>query len=408
MSYTTLQTQMAAELVKSRKIHALREHARLADNANYDRRLLVQTNGYSTSDNEEAAAYAHATNYLDRTLVPALEDQFRRLRSTIQDPTGFFGVLAAEISAKAEDIAIGAIEYEYLDTDGAITITSRKGLLGALRRQMELDGEYVTPNVVTPGSLTAKAGNVGSLTGTTLTFEGHCPSGTFTFKCVDESVSAPKFEVSLKLVTGSKLADGVPTLEADNRLQPEKAFSDGPTGCSAMVLTRSGLASPTESGDGHALFSSTSFTTPKTGDCTAGRFFVTVTRLAGNAWDIVFYKDSALTEVVGRGLDNATSAAPTGTSSTSTCTAVLANGTIVAFTFSKANAHSNLANVGDDDTDIYFDIATPRLGDEWTLAVTNDYAGNFATKILHLWRVSLPTTGSNLWTNSLAASVAVT
>ena len=60
-----------------------------------------------------------------------------------------------------------------------------------------------------------------------------------------------------------------------------------------------------------------------------------------------------------------------------------------------------------DTADAQWDIETPRLGDKWTRSLTNDYAGVFATKILKLWRASLPIAGANLWTDANAADVSM-
>lgn len=404
MSLLTITTQLGAELIILRKLHALREHARLADNANYNRRLLSRTNGYGDTDNEEAKTKANAVNYFDDVMVANLEEQYRGYRDVVEDAeAGFFYVLAAEIAAAKEDIEAAPLEYDHEDTDGVITIKERRGMWGAFVRWMELNGHYVVANVVTPGSLTAGPGVVGDLTGTTLTFKGHCPSGVFTFKCTNGSVSTPEFSVSLKIDTGSKLADGTERIDAASRLTLEKAFSDGETGCNGVVLTRTKLTAPDKTGDANDILTNMEFGSPQDADCDGGVFYVTVQRLADDQWVIRFFDNS------GR-VTGAVGAFPTsGTSGSVSLSGVLAGGTTVSFDFDKTEAHAQLPDVTDIDDDISFDIDTPRAGEEWTLAVTNDYAGVFQTKLLHVRRISFPTSGAGtLVTDSLATSVAVT
>jgi hypothetical protein len=404
MSLVTISTQLGAELINLRKIHALREHVRLADNAEYNRRLLVRSDGYANDDNEEARALAHTINYFDDNLRQVLESEYRNLRDIMQDPEdGFFSVLAAEILASKEDIESAPIVYEHEDVNGAILIKERRGLWGAFVRWLELNGDYASANAVTPGTLTPGPGNVGELEDTALVFKGHCPTGVFTFKCTSEDISAPKFSVSLKIDTGSVLADGTSRRDAASELQAERAFSDGVTGCDGVILTRPGLAAPTEFNDGDALVDNMVFSNPGSGDFDeGGSIYMFIERLADDNWMIAFYNNS------GRSTGAAGSFLATGTSGTASISGVLFGGTSVSFDFDKSAADGALGSVGDTDDDIYFDIETPREGESWTLAVTNDYAGSFATKLLHVAPVSLPTSGDgDEITDSLADSVSM-
>jgi hypothetical protein len=405
--YAMLQVAIGAYFKIAQKSISRREHARLADNANYDRRLPLAANGFDTSDNEENKAYGNLVAYLDQTVVQSAQTELVNFRSLMEGKENLFGVIAAEIAPSKEDADAGAIEYEYEDVDGVISIAKRKGMLGALYRQMQTDGYYVAPNAVSNGGLTAQAGNSGALTGTTLTFLGHTPSGVMVFECVDATVAAPKFKVSLRIDTASILGDGTDYLEADNQLTLEKSFSDGPTGCSTLVLSRSGLASPTESGDNNALISGMTFTSPQDADCDDGVFYLTVDRTivgaSSNIWLIQFYNASSRTgeTKVGQVITD-------GTSGTPSLSLVLQNGTLVNFTFDRAAAHAAIPTPGaTPDHDISYDISTPAVGDKWTLAITNDYAGNFQTKALKLWRFSFPVSGSTQFTDSNAATVSM-
>lgn len=405
--YTKLQLVIGAYLRIGEKFLSRREHARLADNANYDRRLPIVANALSTSDNEDAKCYGDLINYLDQTVVQDMQNQYQNFRSLLEGKSNLFGVIAAEISPSKEDADGGAIEYEYEDLLGVISIQKRKGMLGALYDQMVTDGYYVLANGVTNGGLTAQSGNAGTLTGTTLTFLSHTPTGTFVFECTDDTISAPKFKVSLRFDSTEVMGDGTDYLDADNELTLEKAFSDGPTGCSALVLTRSGLAAPTESNDNWALISGMAITNPQDGDLDDGKLYLTVYRITIGAssdwWLITFYNAAARLGENGVG-----SASVQGTTGTVAVSGTLANGTAVSFTFSKVNAHTNIPTTASPpDLDIEYDIDTPAIGDKWTLAVTNDHAGNYQTKMMKMRRFSFPVAGSTQFTDANASTISM-
>lgn len=400
VNYTTLQVQFGALLRISQKIETRQIHARDADNANYDRRLLVVANGFSTSDNEEATALAGLTSYLDDSEVEELKSRFSGWRSQVESQVDGLGlILGQDLDATPADKASAFIDYEYDEAlaDGTIAIVKRTGLLGALRRDMELNGQYVVACVVAFGALTAAAGNQGTLTATSATGESHCLGGTLTIECVDDTVDAPKFALSMELT--KPLADGTKDIEADNQLTAEKSFQDGPTGITTL-LTRPGLAAPTELTDVGACFSATSFSAPSGTDSNMGIFYVRTTRQAsGPTWLIEFFADAAYTQKRGY----KTSDTVLGND---TFTVILTGGTQITTTFSRVAANVQMPAAGNS-AGASWDIDTPRKGDKWTRAITNDEAGLFSTKIGRAWRGSLPVSGASQWTDANAATVAM-
>jgi hypothetical protein len=360
---------------------------------------LVASNAFSTSATDEARVLASQTSRLENEALTALRNEWKSLRSKIESKTDFFGLIADDLGASETDRNAGAIQYLYDDDgSGAITIRERRGILGALYRDMQTNTQHVLPNGVTFGSLTAASGNRGLLTATAMTGLSHALTGTAVFEVVDEDVTQPQIRVSLEYT--NPLPDGITFVKASNFLTPEKSFEDGPTGFT-ITLTRTGLASPTET-DPNALFASTSFATPATGDCDNGVYHFKVSRVATSPiWIIEVFRDSSRSSKVG--VPNAT---VDGTSGTQVLTIPCSNGTVITTTFSKTNAAGAISE-GSSDSTVSYDIETPRLGDRWTRSVTNDEAGNYATKMAKMWRFTLPTNGSPAWTDSNASSISM-
>jgi hypothetical protein len=400
LNYTTIPVQLGGLLKVSRALRAVNTFARLSSDASHFSRLLSATNGFGQTDTEEKNVYSSFTELYTNSIADAAAQSWKDHRSLIESEDGFFGLLMNDLSASDEKDAGGAIDYEYEDIDGAITIIARNGIWGALRREMLADGYYVTPNVITVGAIAAKSGNRGTLAKTSLTGESHCLTGTLVVTVVNESVTAPKLKI-VNVLTTSTL-DGETSLEADNYLTCEKNFEDGELGINTVVLTRSGLAAPTETGDGGNILSSSSISTPKEGDMNGGVLQVRIVRQAtAPIWLIEFYSSSARTTRVG-------STTLDGTTSTGAIDTTLKNGTRFQSTFDKAAADTALPAATNEDNDISFDIKTPREGDRWTIAVSSNNAGNYATELAQQRRVNLPGTGSSLFTDSNAAAISIT
>lgn len=400
-SYTKLPIQFATKLVIFREREALWEQARTSNASTDDRRKLIQSNGYDTSDTVEALAVSDANEELDAEVVMAADMALSWKTNHIEDrQLGFAAVLIDFLDPPESDLDAGMIEYEYQDINGAITIVRRRGLLGALYHDMAANAQYVTANGVTIGSITAANGNLGVLEKTSATGESHALTGTVIVECIDASVTKPQFRVTLKLA--DYLIDGTLEIEGDRNLTAEKSWQDGQTGLT-MTLTRTGLATPTESGDGGNIFSSTSFTTPKSGDCDNGVFYFSVTRQsAAPIWLIECFNLSSRVSTSKVGFATAD-----GTSGTTALSITMSNGTVFATTFSKTNANTALASAGNADTDIQWDIDQPQVGDRWTMTCTNDEAGKYSTKLARIYRASLPIAGSTLWTDSNANSQSI-
>jgi len=401
LNYTLLPTQLGAYLKNLRKLEAQLEHALRASAATHNRRLLSQANGLRQTDTEEARAYGKQLAFFDSTLAPGISSLWQQFRDQMESLEDLFGILAVDIPISEDDKAASplAIEYEYEDINGAISIAKRKGVWGALYNDMVAFTEYVTANVITFGTFTAKSGNRGTLTVGSMTGRPHALTGTLVLEVVDESVDAPKLSVVNELT--NPLPDLSTFVKADRDLQCEKSFEDGQVGL-VMTINRDGLTTPTESGDNGNIFSATSIATPKEGDMNGGTLQGRVTRMAvAPIWNIEFFNSSARTTKVG----GTTADTTTGTVALDV---TLQNGTRFQSTFDRAAAHALLPAATNNDNDIQFDIKTPRIGDRWTRTITNDEAGNFSTKLAKLRRVHLPTSGVNLWTDSLAGSESVT
>lgn len=402
LSYTKTPVIVGACLQILRKIEARIDQAIKADNANYDRRLLVQSNGLDTSVDVDAVMLGKQLAFFDGDLQSALRSQWNAYRALLESDDNLFGFIAAGLSPSDKDRRAGAIEYEYDTTNGVVSIVNRLGFLGALYNDMVTNGQKVVANAVTVGSLTAKSGNRGTLSASSKTALSHLLAGKLVFEVTDELVDAPKLSVVHELTLPTY--DEETQIKADNNLQVDASFEDGPTGLSALFV-RSGLASPTITGDaGSPMFSSVVIDDPKEADMSGGVLQVKVTRMpagtSGGIWLVEFYRASDRATKVGRFMTDTTSG-------TYAFDVTLTNGTQVAGNFSRANAHTALPSDGDTDNDISIDIKTPRLGDRWTCDVTNDYAGSFATRIAQAWRISLPVSGSTLWTDAKAAAVSM-
>jgi len=381
------------------------DHMVRGDAAAHDRRLLVVANGLDTADVDEAAVYANIVNHLDdvstaalRNIIEAERDAF--LFGTTKQRPGLAYMWMKDLGIAGNKIPTAIADYAYDEslTDGTVAILHRLGIIGAVRGDMELaaNDQYITANGVTFGTFTAESGNQGTLAVTTMTGESHVPSCTMRLRCTNNSATRPEFEVWMSMTEAQRLWTGEDVIRGRRPLVAEKDWEDGWTGLS-LKFTRSGLAAPTVT-DTDALFSSESVATPHDGDSNLGKFYLRVTRQANAPiWLIECFSDAAYTTKTGR----VTTAAGAGNVSlTLTCN----NGSVLSFDFQRTTAASAMASTGDTSVGNIIDIVNPRQDDEWYRTCTNDAAGNFATLMMKLGiRMSLPVSGTNLWTDSLAA-----
>ena len=396
VNYTTLQVQLGALLQIMRKREALLDEIRLSDSANQDRRLLGQANGFSTGDTEEARALGGQINHLDTSAAPSVSGVWSSYRSQIESLNDFFGIIQTDVPASADDIGAGAIAYEYEDVDGLISIVDRVGILAALRADMLANTQFVLANGITFGALAAVSGNRGELQLDSSSGESHALTGTLVLEVTSESVDTPQLSVANEL--GKRLPDNIDVVFADNVLTAGKSFEDGPTGVT-LTLSRNKLNPPDEAGDTGNMFASVIIATPAEADMNGGVLQVRVTRQAvAPIWLIDFFSTSARTTKVG-------SITTDGVAGVFAIDLTLQNGTRFQANFDRAAANVELPAAPNSDDNISYDIKTPRIGDRWTIAVTNDEAGNYSTKIAKAWRMSLPVAGASQFAEANAASI---
>jgi len=344
--YTLIQCSLAAEMLITRAVTAFMERTGQTG-ADYFRSMIVDTNCYDRDDVEDARAIGLVTSHLDTSMLANLRAIFRNYRSVIQSQAGWSGVLAREINmVEADKQVISYIVYGYENVNfGEISVIDRRGPLGALHKAMENDDQVIVSNGVATGTLTEVGVVRGSLDDTLVddanNFLSHCHTGTLSFRCVNESTTAPQLLVTMTIAPNSAanalsigLPDGTTVVNGDNLLTVNKTWSDGRIGVVDLILNRPGLAAPTVSNDDdtNPLMSLVSVETPYDGDCFKGQFFVRIKRqTTGATWKIEFFADSGLTVKVGGDTS-------TGTSGTDAISKTLNSGSVVNFTLDRANA----------------------------------------------------------------------
>lgn len=407
VDYTNTFAQMGAELRILRKFEAVKEHSKFSTNANYSPRLIEAA--YSVSVDAEAIAAANDQVTLQGTVTSSIVSAFNTYLTQVKNALkGFFSVLGDELDITATDVSVGPIKGNYTISSGAVSIDSRSGFFGALRKAMVTDVQTIQKNTVTFGSLTALAGNVGLLIQSTAPAgDDNCLTGQLIIECSDDTPGAIKFRVSNDLTT--ERMDGSKEDAADNPMSLGQNFADVPVGLTALKLSRDAIA---ETGDGSAILSAHVVTLENGSDTDKGKIYVSITRSgtgAGTIWKVRCYSDSDRTVLV---FDSAptggTDVSPVGITSTSNHSFVFNGGLTWALTFDKAAAHAGLPADGNSDTDIVVNLQLPRKGDRWKYSITNNEAGLFATKLARYFKgVSLPSGATPTITDSGAASVSM-
>jgi hypothetical protein len=327
----------------------------------------------------------------------------------------FFAFMDYLLTTSAEDQAAGGIAYDYdsqLLQVGQVKILKRRGRFAALRTQMTADSKSVQKNTVSVSGFAGDSGNVGSLVASGLAGSDHSLAGQSVWVVTDDTVGAVKLSQVLNLTTplissrrGGSGASSEKQFVADNPVTVGQSSEDGETGLSGLLS----LDSISITGDGFSLFSSVVVSNPSEADSDKGNHYISVKHIAvggaGPNWRISWYRSNNRSDTV----DLVTTADITGESSTVAFTLNGSSSTITG-TFSKANAFSNLPNLNDADTDIDFNIRSPRIGDTFRATVANDEAGNFASKLGRRYPVSLPSaaSASTEYGQTKAASVAMT
>lgn len=377
LDYNTFPDQLAALLKIARKYAAVWEHSHLNSNADYNKRLV--RNVFTDTVEEEAEAEGGALSTLP-SLASAASAAFQTARNILD--LAMEEVIKADITLSDEDEAAGTISYEYdqsLAATGQVKIKRRLGIYGALYHQMVTDSKKIKKNAVTFGGLTAKSTNVGKMVfGTSPTGMDHSLSGVARLKVVNDPVGS--VDLSLRLELTTPLADGTEIINADRTVRLGKDYEDGQTGLKFKL----DLDSVTET-DPDSLISGVTITNPSGQDSDEGIHYLKFTRQgSGATWLIEWFRRDArkTTHLV-------QSTTATGTTGTDPIDMTGGGGTRFQFTYHKANANGVMANAGDSKSDVKVDINSPREKEEWTFTVTNDKAGNFATKLAECHRVSL-------------------
>lgn len=399
IDWNNLFDQFGAELKALRGIEAAYEWYTRVDGSTYFKDFLNAEYSNAVAI-EEATEQASKANFVD-SIAPALQGAHAARQSAFE--TYFFALLDLVLNTATADQS-DAIVYEYdqeLLALGEVRISNRAGRFGVMRERMVTDAQTIRQNVVAAGALTADSGNQGVLSASGLAGADHTLAGDVNLVVTDETVGAVRLSCELRLTNA--LVDGTSNISADNELTVGKFFQDGQTGFQGTL----DLGPVVESGDDGAMFSAITITNPSGSDSAMGKYYITVLRVgtgAGTIWRISLYRSGSLLST-----DLVTQVDVTGIVGTAAVSLVGAVSTVAA-TFDKAAANVHLPLDGDEDTDILFDIKTPRLGDRWTVAMTNDESGVIATKIARRWRVSLNSVANPGQTiaDSKAASVPMT
>lgn len=393
VDYTNTFKQFGSFLQILRKFMAMFIHTFLDNDANFSKRLLRGT--LDDTKDDEGRVLTATNSLLQGSLTTGQTSAYNSFRRQTENRrNGFFNVLKGEkdIGINTTDESAGAIAYNYDEAaftlNGEVKILSKRGILGALDRAMVKDSETVLENTVVLGALVSVGSNQGViLLDGTPTGRDHTLPGDIILECTSDIVQSSLFSVELRFT--EPLAIGGVAAErrrADRALRILQPYEDGQTG--ATIKIKLDPAALVELGDDGAMFSAHVVANPQNVDTTFGKFFVKVTRNAGDVWLIQVFSDALLTTKV---FDSVTSGvSPVGASGTESKTYVFSGGTSWSFDFDKTAAVIKLPVVGNSDSDISVDIKAPRIGDKFRIPVTNDKAGQFATKIAETWPISLP------------------
>lgn len=392
---------LGAELKNLRKSEAVFEHFHFTNNANYSKRLVADV--YNTDDVYQEVANNLDSNTYEKSVTPQMQNLLSSLRTIFEQ--GWFPVLDSYINTNPDDKLAGAIQYDYDPdlTDGTQEILNRRGRWGALRKKMEADLQVIVGNGIAFGSLTPNSSNTGSISLVGIYGEDHCLSGELTIICTDDTVDAQQF--SLQNVMTKKLADPqVPTsqdglfsiLQSDNPLVLNRALQDGTLGLRIQVnRVAVSVTDPNNLFQGFIPV----VTNVSDADTNRGKMYFRVRRRAADPiWGVSWYRDAAHTFLI---------ATANATSIDGTLQFEAGGGTSLSWELNLVNAAAFLPAAGDYDALIVVDLLLPRKGDQWTIAVTNDEGGQFATKIAHNYRASLNSGEANSLT-PLVATLLVT
>lgn len=374
--------QLGAELQTLRGLEAIHEWvSRVSGASTYFRDKINAA--YDNTIQKEDDAETESKDSLSDSIQGGLVTQHTSRYSDFQ--SYFFALMDLVLNPSASDKAAGAISYvydEFLAAQGEIRISDRQGRWGALRREMLADALNIIRNKFTFGGFTAKLNNIGVLSSSGIDGEDHTLTGQFVFEVSSDIVGAEDISVLLNFTT--PLIGNVPSRTPDRVIRVGKAFEDGKTGLKITL----NLGALSETGDDGNIFSATAVTSRSEADSAKGKHFFEVERLAvggaGPHFRVRWFRSGSLLTS-----DLVTSIDVIGETGT-VAIALTGAFTTITSTFDKAAAVIKLPLVTNKDSDIVFDLKIPRIGDRWTLDVTNTEDGNFATKIARRDPASFP------------------
>jgi hypothetical protein len=402
VDYTALADQLGAELQTLRGVEAAWEWQTKVSGASTffrDKINAAYDNTKQLDDDTETASKAALAIGVATPLASAHGTRLSDFENF------FFAALDQILSTTPED-QIGAIAYTYdsnLLADGEVKIENRTGRWAALRAQMVADVESIRQNIVAAGAFTGDSGNLGVLTSSAFQGEDHLLQGEIVFQVTDDTVGAVFLSVVNNLA--STLINGDLTRVADNAIKVGKSFEDGITGLTIKL----DLGPVAKTGDDGTIFSTVPvITNPSENDSAKGQHFIEVERLAvgggGPHFKVRWFRSGTMAAA-----DLVTEIDVTGETGTEVI-ALQGSGSSISVTFDKDAAVIKLPAVPNKDSDIVFDIKSPRIGDKYRLPVTNDESGNFATKIARRWPASLNSVANpgQTFDDTKAASIAQT
>lgn len=402
INYVTLADQLGAELQTLRGVEAAWEFQTKVSGASTffkDKINAAYVNTVQLDDDTETESKAALKVGVASPLASAHGTRLSDFE------TYFFAALDDILSTTPED-QVGAIAYTYdsnLSADGEIKIENRTGRWAALREAMIADSESIRKNIVAAGAFSGDGGNLGVLTSSAFAGEDHLLGGEVVFEVTDDTVGAIFLSVTNNLT--DPLINGDKTRVGDNSIKVGKSYEDGIT----ALTIKLDLGAVVKTGDGGTIFSTAPvITNPSENDSAKGQHFIEVERLAvgggGPHFKMRWFREGTLTSV-----NLVTEIDITGEAGVEVV-ALQGSGSSISVTFDKAAAVIELPVLGNKDSDIIFDIKSPRIGDKYRLPVTNDESGLFATKIARRWAASLNSVADpgQTFDDTKAASIAQT
>lgn len=392
---TTFFNQLGIELATLRGIEAAWEWMnKVAGSPTYFRDFINAR--YDNTIQNEDTAETLSKSSLESSVEPSLVSVHSARKSDFE--TYFFAYLDAAAGTPDADIQAGAIGYTYdavLAASSEFRISDRSGRFGFIRERMVAEAKNIIRNLVTLGSFTAGSANVGVLADSLAAGDDQLLTGTLNFIVTGDTVGA--IDLSVTLTLGTPLIDGSTTFSAENTLRVGKFFEDGQLGLQIQL----DLGAVVETGDDGNVFSATTVTNPAEGDSAKGRHFIEVERLAvgggGPHFRVRWFRAGSLLAT-----DKVTEVDVTGEAGSAVVTLIGSSSTI-STTMDKAAAAIKLPVATNKDSDIVFDLKSPRIGDNWSKAVTNGEEGKFASKIARRYRAALLSGPAKSSTNPTAA-----